>query len=88
MLKGAELCHLKKPVKLCFGGGLRDFIFDDAQCFDGIEIKSTFLSGMERAYIVRQMLFLLRAPPEGLRLSFPTDRNPVVHVQGSRSISK
>uniref|UniRef100_A0A914CUP9 Anoctamin n=1 Tax=Acrobeloides nanus TaxID=290746 RepID=A0A914CUP9_9BILA len=32
------------------------------------------------------MLFLLRAPPEGLRLSFPTDRNPVVHVQGSRSI--
>uniref|UniRef100_A0A7E4VCN2 Anoctamin n=1 Tax=Panagrellus redivivus TaxID=6233 RepID=A0A7E4VCN2_PANRE len=62
LLKGAELCHLKKRVKPCFGGGMRDFSFDEAQCFQGLEIKSNFLSSMERSMIVRQMLLMIKAP--------------------------
>uniref|UniRef100_A0A1I7X7E2 PAP-associated domain-containing protein n=1 Tax=Heterorhabditis bacteriophora TaxID=37862 RepID=A0A1I7X7E2_HETBA len=51
LLKGAELCHIKKPVKSKFGGGMREFSFEEAQCFAGIEGRNTFLSDMERALI-------------------------------------
>ncbi|RCN45645.1 hypothetical protein ANCCAN_08302 [Ancylostoma caninum] len=51
LLKGAELCHIKKQVKSRFGGGLREFSFEEAQCFAGIEGRNTFLTDMERALI-------------------------------------
>lgn len=57
LLKGAELCHIKKTAKAAFGGGLKEFCFEDAQCFIGIEGKNTFLTDMERTIIGR--LFLL-----------------------------
>uniref|UniRef100_A0A8L8K5F2 Anoctamin n=1 Tax=Heligmosomoides polygyrus TaxID=6339 RepID=A0A8L8K5F2_HELPZ len=51
LLKGAELCHIKKPVKSRFGGGLREFCFEEAQCFAGIEGRNTFLTDTERSFI-------------------------------------
>ncbi|CAJ0930909.1 unnamed protein product, partial [Mesorhabditis belari] len=74
LLKGAELCHLKKPVKPKFGGGLRDFCFDEAHCFNGVENKVTFLTGTERAWIVKQMIEGIRIPRGGLCLSTKTRR--------------
>ncbi|KHJ90364.1 hypothetical protein OESDEN_09794 [Oesophagostomum dentatum] len=68
LLKGAELCHIKKHVKSRFGGGLREFSFEEAQCFAGIEGRNTFLTDMERAYIVKQMVDMMRAPSGGLKL--------------------
>uniref|UniRef100_A0A914P9V5 Anoctamin n=1 Tax=Panagrolaimus davidi TaxID=227884 RepID=A0A914P9V5_9BILA len=65
LLKGAELCHLKKPIKPSYGGGMRDFTIDEAKCFQGLEIRSNFLSGMERSMIVRQMLQMIKAPSPG-----------------------
>ena len=65
LLKGAELCHLKKPIKPTYGGGMRDFTIDEAKCFQGLEIRSNFLSGMERSMIVRQMLLMIKAPSPG-----------------------
>ncbi|VDM56953.1 unnamed protein product [Angiostrongylus costaricensis] len=62
LLKGAELCHIKKLVKSCFGGGLREFSFEEAQCFTGIEVRNTFLTDAERAIIVKQMVDMIRAP--------------------------
>ncbi|VDK45450.1 unnamed protein product [Cylicostephanus goldi] len=55
LLKGAELCHIKKNVKSHFGGGLREFCFEEAQCFAGIDGRNTFLTDMERAFIERHM---------------------------------
>ncbi|EYB97987.1 hypothetical protein Y032_0135g1933 [Ancylostoma ceylanicum] len=68
LLKGAELCHIKKQVKSRFGGGLREFSFEEAQCFAGIEGRNTFLTDMERALIVKQMVDMMRAPCGGLAL--------------------
>lgn len=51
LLKGAELCHIKKNVKQKFGGGMREFMFEEAQCYEGVATKSTFFSSTERAII-------------------------------------
>ncbi|CAJ0584413.1 unnamed protein product, partial [Mesorhabditis spiculigera] len=80
LLKGAELCHLKKPLKLKFGGGMRDFCFDEAHCFVGVEHKAHFLSGTERALIVKQILESVRIPRGGLVLS---TRSRKVELPGS-----
>ncbi|KAK6018005.1 hypothetical protein OSTOST_16462 [Ostertagia ostertagi] len=72
LLKGAELCHIKKPVKSRFGGGLREFSFEEAQCFSGIEGRNTFLTDTERALIVKQMVDMMRAPSGGINLDLPT----------------
>ncbi|KJH42857.1 hypothetical protein DICVIV_11154 [Dictyocaulus viviparus] len=71
LLKGAELCHIKKNVKSCFGGGLREFSFEEAQCFAGIEGRNTFLTDTERAIIVKQMVDMMRAPRGGISLVLP-----------------
>lgn len=65
LLKGAELCHLKKPIKPSYGGGMREFRLDEASCFQGLEIRSNFFSGMERSMIVRQILLWIKAPSPG-----------------------
>jgi anoctamin-8 len=78
LLKGAELCHLRKPIKSRFGGGLKEFSFDEAQCFAGVEMKTTFISGLERSAIVRQMIEMIRAPVGGLRLKVVSNDNEVV----------
>lgn len=72
LLKGAELCHIKKPVKSRFGGGLREFCFEEAQCFAGIEGRNTFLTDTERSFIVKQMVDMMRAPSGGITLDLPT----------------
>ena len=91
LLKGAELCHLKKPIKPCFGGGMRDFTFDEAQCFQGLENRSNFLSGMERSMIVRQMLHMIKAPsPGGLvfKSFHSSSQDPVITIPDGATLSK
>uniref|UniRef100_A0A915AA04 Anoctamin n=1 Tax=Parascaris univalens TaxID=6257 RepID=A0A915AA04_PARUN len=73
LLKAAELCHIKKAVKPQFGGGMRDFCFDEAQCYSNVELKSAFLSGMERAMIVKQIIDMMRAPKGGARMKVACD---------------
>ncbi|CAI2352362.1 unnamed protein product [Caenorhabditis sp. 36 PRJEB53466] len=72
LLKGAELCHIKKAIKTKFGGGMRDFSFEEAQFFAGVEGKNTFLSPMERTIIVKQMMDMMRAGKGGLSLKLPS----------------
>lgn len=82
---------MKKPIKACFGGGMRDFAFDEAQCFQGLEIQSNFLSGMERSMIVRQMLHMIKAPsPTGLTfksIHVPTQK-PLVQIPDGATLCK
>lgn len=84
LLKGAELCHLRKAIKSRFGGGLREFSFDEAQCFSGVESKSTFISGLERSAIVKQMIEMIRAPKGGLKLKLDDER--CLHIREGRAI--
>jgi len=68
MLKGAELCRLKKRLKACFGGALKEFSFDEAQEFRGVEDRQRFLTGAERTMVLKQRLDMIRAPRSGLSL--------------------
>ncbi|CAD6197162.1 unnamed protein product [Caenorhabditis auriculariae] len=86
LLKGAELCHIKKAVKIKFGGGMRDFCFEEAQCFAGVEGKNTFLSPMERTLIVRQMVDMMRAGPKGCTLELPSKK--VVFTEGNAIVPR
>uniref|UniRef100_A0A0N5A371 Anoctamin n=1 Tax=Parastrongyloides trichosuri TaxID=131310 RepID=A0A0N5A371_PARTI len=68
ILKGAELCHLHKHVKGQFGGGTKPFVFAEVQSFAGVENKGTFFNQMERSMIVKQIIDMIRAPKEALKI--------------------
>uniref|UniRef100_A0A0K0G4Y5 Anoctamin n=1 Tax=Strongyloides venezuelensis TaxID=75913 RepID=A0A0K0G4Y5_STRVS len=67
-LKGAELCHIHKHVKGQFGGGTKPFVFAEVQSFAGVENKYSFFSQMERSMIVKQIIDMIRAPKEAMRI--------------------
>ncbi|MFH4976961.1 hypothetical protein AB6A40_003670 [Gnathostoma spinigerum] len=84
LLKGAELCHLKKAVKAKFGGGMKDFCFEDAQCFLNVEKKHIFLSSMERSMIIKQIVDTIRTPPGGIALTL--EGGEMIKISEGRSI--
>ena len=61
LLQGAEEMGLLKPLKSEYGGGMKEFVFDDQDCFDGSEVEASFLSSQERQAIVLHFLNELRA---------------------------
>ncbi|CAI5447737.1 unnamed protein product [Caenorhabditis angaria] len=87
LLKGAELCHIKKTIKPQFGGGMRDFSFEEAQCFQGVENKQNFLSPMERTLIVKAMIDMIRATKkEGLVLKLSS--RSIIFQEGSAIVPR
>ena len=80
LLRGAEELGLKKQVKSEYGGGMREFIFDEQDCFAGIDEEKSFLSSQERQSVVRMFLYELRAT-DGEQL----DR---IHFRGGQPISR
>ncbi|GMT23997.1 hypothetical protein PFISCL1PPCAC_15294, partial [Pristionchus fissidentatus] len=83
LLKGAELCHIKKTLKPAYGGGTRVFSFEDAASFVGVDDRISFLSRLERATIVRQMLDLIRSPRGGLKFILA---NEVIEIAEGRAV--
>ena len=61
LLKGAEELAIRKPVKSDFGGGMKEFVFEDQEYFLGVDDSTTFLTSQERQSIVKHMLYNLRA---------------------------
>jgi len=61
LLRVAEELGIRKEVRTEFGGGIKEFIFEDQDFFEGADDASTFLSSQERQSIVRHMVFNLRA---------------------------
>ncbi|XP_005096900.1 anoctamin-8 [Aplysia californica] len=61
LLQGAEEIGLLKPLKSEYGGGMKEFIYEDHDCFAGIEDEGTFLTSQERQSIVLHFLHELRA---------------------------
>ncbi|KAK7008996.1 anoctamin-8 [Biomphalaria glabrata] len=64
LLQGAEELGILKPLKSDYGGGMKEFVFEDQDCFAGIEDESTFLTSQERQSIVLHFLHELRATGE------------------------
>ena len=58
---GAEDIGIRKPLKEEFGGGMKDFTFEDHECYLGVEREGEFFSSQERQIIVRHLLNNLRA---------------------------
>lgn len=64
LLQGAEELGILKPLKADYGGGMKEFVFEDQDCFAGIEDESSFLTSQERQSIVLHFLHELRATGE------------------------
>lgn len=56
LLQGAEYLELKKPIKPNFGGGVKEFIFEEQEFYDQIENEEKFLTSQERQSIIYEML--------------------------------
>ena len=61
LLKGAEELAIRKHLKQEYGGGMKEFLFEDQDYFEGVEDHTTFLTSQERQSIVHHMLNNLRA---------------------------
>ncbi|GFO46290.1 anoctamin [Plakobranchus ocellatus] len=61
LLQGAEELGILKPLKAEYGGGMKEFAFEDQDCFAGIEEEASFLTSQERQSIVLHFLNELRA---------------------------
>ena len=61
LLKGADELCIRKPVKSEYGGGNKEFVFEDQHFFVDSDNPTTFFASQERQSIVRHMLFSLRA---------------------------
>ncbi|XP_046581534.1 anoctamin-8-like [Haliotis rubra] len=61
LLKGTEELGIKKPLKMDYGGGMKEFTFEDQDCFAGVEDEKTFLTSQERQDILYHLLCELRA---------------------------
>lgn len=61
LLRGAEELKLRKLLKEEFGGGYREFLYEEQACFEGVDTAETFFSSQERQSIVLYLLNSLRA---------------------------
>ncbi|XP_029849538.2 anoctamin-8 [Ixodes scapularis] len=61
LLRGAEELKLRKLVKEEFGGGHKEFLYEEQGCFEGVQDSEHFLSSQERQSIVFYFLNSLRA---------------------------
>ena len=53
--------NIKKILKDDYGGGMKEFTFEDQDCFAGVEDQESFFTTQERQSIVYHMINNLRA---------------------------
>ncbi len=56
LLKGAEALELKKTIKSAFGGGIKEFIFEEQEFYENIEDEDAFLTIQEKQSIINEIL--------------------------------
>lgn len=83
LLKGAEELELKKPIKQTYGGGIKEFIFEEQEFYENIEDEELFLTTQEKQKIIYDMIN---------RIKCDTDIEPVklngVDVPNGRKVCK
>jgi len=58
--------HLPKSLRQEFGGGLKEFVGSEANCFEGSDDEIRFFTTQERQSLVLHLLHTLRAGPHDL----------------------
>lgn len=66
LLKAAEEVHLPKALRQEFGGGFKEFVGSEANCFEGSDDETRFFTTQERQSLVLHLLHTLRAGPHDL----------------------
>ncbi|CAK9829083.1 Ano8 [Anthophora retusa] len=66
LLKAAEEVHLPKTLRQEYGGGLKEFMGSEANCFEGSDDETRFFTTQERQSLVLHLLHTLRAGPQDL----------------------
>lgn len=66
LLKAAEEVHLPKALRQEFGGGLKEFVGSETNCFEGSDDDIQFFSTQERQSLLLHLLHTLRAGPHDL----------------------
>lgn len=61
LLRGAEELGIQKLLKEDLGGGMKEFTFEEQECFYNIEDENQFFSSQERQSIIHHLLDNLRA---------------------------
>lgn len=61
LLKAAEEYHLPKILKENKGGGLKEFLVQDLQSYEGFENEEHFFTTEERQWLVLRLLESIRA---------------------------
>lgn len=56
LLHGAEAAELKKIIKSEYGGGVKEFIFDEQEFYENIEDEDLFLNTQEKQSIILEIL--------------------------------
>jgi hypothetical protein len=56
LLQGAENLQLKKVIKSKFGGGTKEFIFEEQEFYENIENEDVFLNTQEKQSIIYEFL--------------------------------
>jgi anoctamin-8 len=56
LLKGAEELEFKKPIKSTYGGGIKEFIFEEQEFYENIEDEELFLTTQEKQSIIYEIL--------------------------------
>ncbi|KAL5004591.1 hypothetical protein ScPMuIL_018047 [Solemya velum] len=90
LLRGAEELSIRKPLKMDYGGGMKEFTFEDQDCFAGVEEEQDFFTSQERQSIVHHMVWNLRAV-EGEQLGkikFLQGQSIVPHLESKGIISQ
>ena len=60
-LKGAEELLLRKPIKANYGGGIKEFIYEEQEFYENIENEELFLTTQEKQSIIYEILDKIRS---------------------------
>lgn len=61
LMKAAEELHLPKTLKPEYGGGLKEFVQSEHECFENTDEPDHFFTTQERQWLVLHLLQTLRA---------------------------
>lgn len=60
-MKAAEEYHLPKTLHSTRGGGLKEFVIQESQCFENVDDEKLFFTTQERQWLILKLLEGLRA---------------------------
>ena len=76
LLQGAEYLQLKKLIKQKFGGGVKEFIFEEQEFYENIENESAFLTTQEKQSIINEFLNQITCNTDIEQISFGAKNVP------------